>query len=129
MNEDARTQILAALALAAAPRVYEYALESFTDDEITMRREEQFVVSFEELKNGIYETAKEYAGEELPAEAAAAAVKGYEIAVEALKKLYKEKTTELWSNTGASIYLKQEHEFFDKKIGEFLELIRRMLTP
>jgi len=129
MNEDARTQILTALALAAAPRVYEYALERFTDEEIPMPAQEQFVVSFEELKKGIYETAKEYASEELPAEAVALALKGYEIAVEALKKLYKEKTTELWSNTGASIYLKQEHEFFDKTMGEFLELIRRMLTP
>lgn len=116
---------LTALALAAAPAVYKYALDRFTDPEMPILREKQLGISFEELKNEIYnvvyEFDNEYATEEFLDDPETAALAGYAVAVEAIKRLYREKTARKLAGMGGMDYFKECVAIFGGSMDELLD--------
>ena len=126
-----RTQTLIALALAAAPAVYRYALDRFTDPEMPILREKQLGISFEELKNEIYNVVYEfdnkYETEEFLDDPETAALLGYAVAVEAMKRLYREKTARRLAGMGGMEYFKDCVAIFEGGMDEFLDEIHDAL--
>ena len=125
MAGHTRTSQLITLGLAAAPAVYRYALDRFTDPEMPILREKQLGISFDELKNEIYnvvyELDNEYAIEDWLDDPAVAAIAGYAVATKAMKNLWREKTLKKLAGMGGMAYFKDYVALFEGGMDELLD--------